>query len=206
MDATSTWARLAGMFVRPRRTVAAIVRGDSRRFVSTLAALGGVVFALSLVSGAPAGGHSSVLLLAVFGGALGGVASVFLMGWLGSLTGRWYGGRTSAAQLRAALAWGGVPYVAILLVRVPAILLLACRAPVLDTVGLTHATGLLWWLFALDLAAFVLFVWSLVSTLLAISEVQAFSVAKAVGSQMLAGVVIAVPFFGALSSAAALVG
>jgi signal peptidase I len=96
----------------PRQSIAHVISTDPRRHVWLLAALG-LIFGIilqSLVSG-----WATVLLdwraiaAIVIGGAILGVVGLyytaFFFGWAGHL----FGGRGSAAEVRAALAWGQLP-------------------------------------------------------------------------------------------------
>lgn len=189
MREVGPWAWLAGMFVRPRRTMSAVAANGPLPWTLLLAACAGVstVFQQAAAVQPVLPGSSSVIALAL-AGALIGIAGTYAFGWLAGLSGRWMGGRASTCGLGAAIAWGGVPGLlvgGVLLLRLglfgwPGVPALASMTPALLPV-----------LALLGLASIVFSCWSVFATVSAISEIQGFSSARAVGSALLAGVMFA---------------
>ena len=188
------WEFVPAMFVRPRRTIDAIVDGERYDWVIGLAAIGGIVDALAQVSGRQADvGLSMMAMMAavVIGGLVGGIVMLYLTGWLTAMTGRWLGGSASAEELRAALAWGRVPLLLVGVIYLVKFCLLGDQA-LADEVTLHLAPRVMLTAAALDLLASVFAIWSIVTTLAAVSAVQRFSAAKAVANLLLAGLVAGV--------------
>jgi len=188
------WEFVLAMFVRPRRTIDAIVDGERYGWVVGLAAIAGIVDALTQASGRQADlelAMTTMMVVTVIGGVLGGVVMLYVSGWLTAITGRWLGGTASVEELRAAFAWGRVPLLMVGVIYLVKFCLLGNRA-LTDVVTLHVAPGLMWTIAALDLSAGIFAIWSIVTTLAAVSAVQRFSAAKAVANLLLAGLVVGV--------------
>jgi hypothetical protein len=189
MDRTNDWALLPGMFLRPRRTISTVVANQRHSWVLALAMVGGVCDVLVRTADTrPAPTPASLLLVAAIGGSIGGVLMLYLSSWLVGTSGRWFGGRAPGSALRAALAWGRVPFLAAGLIFLAKLAFFGWggEARLLDE---GTRIGALWTLVVLNVAIDVLAVWSLVSTVAAVSEVQGISAARTVGSFLLAGVI-----------------
>lgn len=184
------WAFVPAMFVRPRRTIDAIVDGERYDWVIGLAAIAGIVDALAQASGRQAGVGLSMTTMAatVIGGLVGGIVMLYVTGWLTAMTGRWLGGSASAEELRAALAWGRVPLLVVGVIYLLKFGLLGDQA-LADEVSLHLAPRVMLTAAALDLLASVFAIWSIVTTLAAVSAVQRFSAAKVVANLLWAGLV-----------------
>lgn len=192
MERSNDWWALAGMFTRPRRTIAGIVADERYASVLLLAMLAGMFDVLERMADFRVTlSIARVALVAGVGGSLGGLLMLYLSGWLMHACGRWYGGKASAPALRAALAWGRVPFL------VAGVLFLARLAltggP--GAAGWAHRgfqASAFWAVFFLDIAGAILATWSLVSSVAAVSEVQDLSIARTVGSFVMAGVMFGV--------------
>ena len=190
----SDWNFVPAMFVRPRRTMDAIVDGKRYDWVLGLAAIGGIVDVLAQASGRHVGPEFSmmtIIAVTLIGGLLGGIVMLYVSGWLTAVSGRWLGGAASAEELRAAFAWGRVPLLVVGVIYVLKFCLLGNQA-LANVETLDVAPGVMWTVAALDLMAGVFAIWSLVTTVAAVSVVQRFSAAKAVGNLLLAGFVAGV--------------
>lgn len=191
MDVTRDWLCVPGMFLRPRQTIAAIVEDERYGPVMALAAVGGVFDALVRAADTkPDLAPAVACVLAVIVGSLGGVVMLYLSGWLVGVCGRWFGGRASGDQLRAALAWGRVPSIAAGLVFLAKQIGFGWGG---EAAVLEEGTqlGALWTLLGLNALMLAFALWSLVSTVVAVSEVQRISAARTVGSFLLAGLLFA---------------
>lgn len=61
----------------------------------------------------------ALVVLGLVGIALCWLIALYLFGWLATLIGRRLGGRANVADVRTALAWGSVPVIWSLIVRIP---------------------------------------------------------------------------------------
>lgn len=167
------------VWLHPRNTIKAILKYDPKYMVLPLAALAGIANnALDFESADMIVGGSSFIGSA-FVAALLGIVSLYISGFLLNLTGKWIKGKANALKLRAAVAWSGVPVVASLLLFIPLFFGLNTTAP--GIVGLSTITMM------------VLGIWSLVLYFVMISEVQKFSVWKALLNAFLASIIILIP-------------
>ena len=167
------------VWLHPRNTIKAILKYDPKYMVLPLAALAGIANnALDFESMDAIVGGSSFIGSA-FVAALLGIVSLYISGFLLSLTGRWINGKANALKLRAAIAWAGVPVVTSLLLFIP--LFFALNS---ESFGILSVSGI---------AFMILGVWSLVLQVGMISEIQKFSIWKAILNIILAGIVILIP-------------
>jgi hypothetical protein len=176
---------LLEMVTNPRKKIRKIIRIESRGQEIVLAILFGIDFTLSQLSFRNLGDFLPlpyVLMIAAIGGPVVGIVIMFLMGGLLHWTGNRLGGQASAEHLRAAYVWSFLPNLLALLLWLPQLLLLGTDSftsahpklesnPVLALVilvfiGLTTITN----------------VWSFILLLTNISEVQRFSIWRALGS------------------------
>jgi hypothetical protein len=167
------------VWLHPRNTIKALLKYDPKYMVLPLAVLAGIANnALDFESMDAIVGGSSFIGSA-FVAALLGIVSLYVSGFLLSLTGRWINGKANALKLRAAIAWAGVPVVASILLFIPLFFTLNS-----DSMGL-HGLSIIVFM--------ILGVWSLVLQVGMISEIQKFSIWKAILNIILAGIVILIP-------------
>ena len=183
---------LVSIWTRPRATIRSIVGTDPTRYVLVLAALAGVRQALNEMTISQLGdefGPAGLIILALGAGAVAGMVGLYLAAWLFEVTGRWLGGTARARELRAALAWGGVPLVAALLVVALEVLLYGQAIFTSALPSLNQKPVFL----ALRVVESVLSIWALVLLLKCVSEVQGFSIWKALVNTVLATLAIVLP-------------
>jgi len=167
------------VWLHPRDTIKAILKYDPKYMVLPLAALAGIANnALDFESMDAIVGGSS-FIGSVFVAALLGIVSLYVYGFLLNLTGKWIKGKANALKLRAAIAWSSVPVVSSLLLFIPLLFGLNNSAP--GIVGISTITMI------------VLGVWSLVLYFSMLSEVQKFSVWKAILNQILVAIIVLIP-------------
>ena len=193
---TTTMNPWFSMWLHPRRTIRQIVATDPDRFVLLLAAVGGIVEALTNATSDSQGDNLSlrtILLTALIAGPLMGIVGL----WLGSIllrwTGGWIGGQADSRRIRTALAWANVPLLWSLILWGPALLLFgaelfATATPIID--ASTMLSGL-YMVFSFGIGT--VSIWAFVVFLHALGEVQGFSAWKALGNSILAGLVVLVP-------------
>ncbi len=184
------------VWTRPRHTVRWVVGTDPRRSVLLLAGLGGIAQALDRASARNLGDRTplpAIIAAAVVVGPIWGVITLYVGGFLVWWTGRWFGGRGTPAEVRAAVAWSWVPAVAGLLLMVPQLAifgreLFTSETPVTDADPLANAA-----MIGFGAIDFGLAVWSVVLLLKCLGEVQGFSAWKAIGNVALAGGLVMAP-------------
>jgi len=184
------------IWTRPRKTIQRIVETDPEKHVVALAALGGVVQSLSEASNRDLGdrvGVLTILAVALIAGSIAGVIGVYLSAVLLRWTGKWIGGNASTVNLRAAMAWGYVPIIAVGVLWIPLVLLLGREAFASQTPYMNQSSGLALAVLVAGVLFVVAAVWTMVVVLKAIGQVQGFSAWKALGNSVLTGLVIVVP-------------
>lgn len=184
----STW-------IAPRKTIRQIVASDPKHLVLPLAAIGGIFRAIDLASRRSYGDvyPMPVLLIGIVGlGIVAGILGLYVVAWALQLTGGWMGGRASAEEIRAAVAWPNVltawifiPFLGILaLVRGD---LFTSETPRLHAYPLLALA-----LLGFSLLVLVVEVWTMVVSVKMLAEVQGFSAWKALGQMVLAYLYLAI--------------
>jgi signal peptidase I len=172
---------LISVWLTPREAIDQVLRTNSRRHVLLLAGLTGVANIVALLT--PAYGFWSGLFnwriaaAVILGGAVFGIVALYLWGWLLKWVGRPLGGAASMADIRTALAWGGVPGIV-----GTAICLVGCIT--LDFFGLASPRALT---IAFEIVVGLFGLWTWVCVIRAYKHVQHFGVWRAIASLVLAG-------------------
>ncbi len=170
------------IWTRPRSTIRTIVDTSPTQGFVVLATCYGVGKVLDRLANNPRSVDMSTGVLfgtAAVGGLFGGVFGLYLLGSLFEKTGQWLGGRADAQEVRAALAWGSVPSLVTLAFT---ILMIIAFGTQIDRA----AKPILLAYFA---CVIVFGIWTSITTVECIGEVQRFSFLKAFGSIVLGSVV-----------------
>lgn len=184
------------IWTRPRRTVRWLVNNDPERQVMVLAGAAGFAGVVDRAILEGLGDHlgwPGILLISGIIGPVLGIMSLLIGAWLLRVTGRLLGGQASTGELVTAYAWSSVPAVASIALLAPALLLFGqelftTRMPRVEAGGV-HAVA---WT-AYSGLKLLLGLWGIVLFLLAVSEVQRFSVPRALGNALLALAMVGVP-------------
>lgn len=185
------------MWCYPRQTIRRIVEADPDRHVLLIAAIGGIGDAIDRAAINSLGSHLSleaILLLSVVAGPVLGVISLYVVGFFLRLTGEWIGGGADSHDLRCAIAWSSVISIWAMVLWIPEVLLFGkelftWKRPMI------HASPVLTCLFWVFSAIEVIVgVWAFVVFLKCLSEVQRFSVWKALANALMAMVILVVSF------------
>jgi hypothetical protein len=181
------------MWTRPRATIAQIVERDPTHMVLVLAAIAGFGEALDRASMRSAGdtlGLPTIFVAAAIAGPVGGFVTLYLGSLLLRWTGSWIGGNASGVQIRAAMAWSGVPLIWALLLWVPELAIFGTELFTTATPRMDESIALALSFFAIEL---VIGVWAFVVFLKSLGQVQGFSAWKALANGVLALLVFVVP-------------
>jgi signal peptidase I len=177
---------LLTIWLKPRVTIERVLASYSTRWILVLAALNAIFGFLNgmIAKGHMGSGPPNLRLLACIAlgaGALG-IGSLYLAGLFFKWSGRLFRGHASAAELRAVIAWGGVPTVmglAAVFVVLTGLYLAGARSPGTQAVEVT-----------LQVIAGVLGLWSLVVLLLMLSRVQKFGFWRTIASAAIAYILL----------------
>jgi hypothetical protein len=188
-DAVAPFFRI---WIAPRDTIRQIVDTDSRRSVLVLAALSGALSGLegswlSAMSGPQAMPALWPFLVALKVAlyAIWGIAALYLAGWIITAACRIFGGIAPALHTRAAIAWASIPGIVATGLGVIAILAGIVTPRALAPGTFSFPPGLAVLSGALGL-------WGLIVELKCVGEVNRFSAWRALGAQLLVGVVLGV--------------
>jgi hypothetical protein len=180
------------IWIHPRVTIRRIIGTNSDAQVWLLAGLNGVARTIDRLSAKDAGDKWELPILLTFAGAAGtlfGIIGLYISGYLLRLSGQWIGGKATAREVRAAVAWSHVPMVGVLALWLIGIPFLGREFFSSDTPFLDEHPWLSFLLLGQGVLAITLYVWSLILMLQCLAEVQRFSAWKALGSVLLAGLV-----------------
>jgi signal peptidase I len=178
----SPWLSL---WLKPSGTIDRIVASDPRRRVLLLASLGGICGIALLLY---ANGLKPDLLdwrfavAFVLAGIAGGIANLYIAGFIYKWSGKIVGGKASAREVRAALAWGSVPTMVACVICL--VVVIWWGSPRLHG-SLTSITIALIVGFTLIVSVLPLTLWSYVATLRMLARVQGFGFCRAVANLVL---------------------
>jgi hypothetical protein len=186
------------IWYKPRGTIRAIVDNDPDYYVKLIAATGGVLTALSQMIDRGYGDSihwTGLLTMALIGGPIGGILSVYIAGaYFGFIT-EHLNGRAENREIRTVLAWSSMPLIVFSALSVPfwaaafgpelfKSQMPAFEARVMDSPFLA--------LFFLVMTGVMMFfgltfrLWSLTIFLKGLSEVNGFSVWRALAAAVIA--------------------
>jgi hypothetical protein len=170
------------IWTQPRQTVRSIVKENPKFGFVALSAIYGFPMALNLAQNLSLGGR--VPLWAILIGSLIvciilGMIGISISTWLLHVTGRWIGGKGSYQTIRTAVTWSNVPNVVTilmwaLLIGVFGGLVFSKQFTEMHFVG--SQAGIVFIIFLIQA---VISIWGFVILLQGLSEVQQFSVWKA---------------------------
>lgn len=195
MEFQNPWVSI---WTHPRATISRIIAENPNRSLWWLAAIYGFCSLMNMFQTVALGSAAStlwILILAIVLSPFYGYICFAVWSWFVFGVGKWFKGQGTFRTVRAAYAWSCVP----ILVNIPLWLLMVIifghqlflNFP--DAHLLPTAQVLI--LFLILIAKVVLSIWSLVIYLNALSEVQNFSVLKAILNVVVAGVILAMIFF-----------
>jgi len=183
------------IWTRPRATIRQQVEHDPEAWVLALVAMAGVGQLLGDASARSYGDRfdlPTLLFIALLAGPLLGILAAYVVGALLCWSGRLLGGSAHPAEIRAAIAWSSVPYVASMLLWVPELLLFGEELFTEATPRLDADPGLQALLLAFVAAELLAALWAFVLFLKCLGQVQDFSAWRALLNLLLPGVLIAV--------------
>ena len=190
----------------PRATIRNIVDTNPKKYVIVLAMLAGIgqtlnrEYSLTLGDSLPL---VSILLLGILLGPLVGIITLYLGGALFRWTGSRLGGKATAPEVRAAIAWSSVPTIVATLLYIPE---LAVFGEELFTSELTMTTNpaLMVALLGFGIIEIFVTIWALVIFLKCLAEVHRFSAWRAAGAALFGALIVGLPIAILLSEFTAL--
>ena len=194
----SSYNPWVSIWTSPRSTIARIVQENPNRGLWWLAFIYGFSGLLNTFQSMFLGrqfGLLALFLIAAVLGPLWGYVSFSVWSWVVSWTGKWLKGAGEFKTVRAAYAWSCFPLI-VNVVLWFALAALFGRSLFTDiSEGYPLTQGQMAMMMAILLIRLVVAIWSLVIYLNALAEVQKFSVLRAIGNVVIAGVLIAIVFY-----------
>jgi Yip1 domain len=181
------------MWTKPRATIQQILDTNSGRMILLLAALGGVIQAFHKADMSNLGESmslSAILTGALIGGSIAGIVGLYITSWLIGWTGKWLDGAATSREIRAALAWSSVPLLWVSLLWVAEFAYIGEELFISYMQVTRYSIGLSVTLFISTVIQAVGAAWALVAFVICLSQIQKFSVWKAVANTLLAGLVM----------------
>lgn len=185
------------IWVEPRATIRKIVTENPKQSLWLLAAIYGFSSLLNSFQSAAMGnqvGMLGIFLAAVILAPFWGYAVFAVWSWVICWTGKLLKGAGDFQKVRASYAWSCVPLAVNGILWI--VLILLFGLPLFSNFPqeqlLTDGQALL--LFFILIAKVVLAIWSLVIYLNALAEVQQYSVLRAIGNVIIAGVLVGIVF------------
>ncbi len=167
------------MLTKPRQTIQQIVDEDPNRYVLLLGLLGGGAGGVTQLPEIP--NPQTIQLYTLLLLPLMGVISIFIYAFVLRITGKWLGGQASPYELRAVVAWSYVLFIWSVLLLIPQIALFGSRV-LLDGFPKEDQSFWVGVFYAID---YLLLIWYGIIVLRALSQVQQFSVWRAILNTLL---------------------
>lgn len=175
------------MWLHPRRTLRGILSTNPRHFVLLLVLAAGIgtVCMQGLRFWWPAY-QAGALVLAVSAGVVLGVVRLYFFGWWYRWIGSWLGGSAKAIEVRAAIAWAGLPTVGLFGLWA----VLAVLSPEATVTGGVVTSGVP---VGFLLVSVVLWIWQAALSCHALGEAHQFSSWKGLGTLVISNTLLFVP-------------
>lgn len=185
-----------GIWVRPKETVAMILKGGYGAQAVAISMLSGVTYGFNHAQSQHLGeslGLLNILTMSIMTGIIGGALGLFGVAGILLFTGRWIGGTASYKDMWKTIGWASTPSAAAAFLWLLAILIFGDEFFRLQMTSVQNNYVLFGIYMMLVLAMFLMRLWQIVTTVACLAEVQQFSVAKAILNIFLAFAVILVP-------------
>lgn len=135
-----------------------------------------------------------IFLLALIVAPIWGYIAFAIWSYVVAFTGKWLKGNGGFQQVRAAFAWSCVPLAVGDLLWILMMVFVGTSLFINPSADLTFPPAQSMLLLFLLLGKVVLSIWSLVIYLNALAEVQQFSVFRAIGNVIIAGIIVGIVF------------
>ena len=192
MKEKSPWVAI---WSEPRATIRKIVEENPKKSLWILAAIYGFSSLLDSFQSAALGNQVGVVDIAIIALALTwiwGYVVFSIWSWVICWTGRLLKGQGDFPKVRAAYAWSCVPLALNGILWI--VLILVFGQPLFSNVPMERflSSGQVALLFIVLTCKVILAIWALVIYLNALSEVQQYSVLRAIGNVILAGIIVGI--------------
>lgn len=192
------------MCTEPRRTIRYIIDNQPRKHVLLLVIIHGILYSCKEVFAEKMGDEFpswELFLSTVFIGGLGSIALLYIVSGIIKLTGKLLKGKGTMEQIRASMAWSGLPFIFASVFLFP-MYTLSCWEVFEISISDGETINIIE-CFVIDVY-FIAFIWELVLQCKSLGEVQGFSAWKAVLNYLLTGIIL-LPIFAVAVAVAGLV-
>lgn len=184
------------MWVRPRATVRQILDTSPNRQIMLLAVLSGIISSFNNASGRSMGDNVPfpvVIVTCIVLGAIGGIIGLYISSAVLTWIGRQLGGQGQGPEVRAALAWASVPTIWGGTLLIPELILFGEELFTTATPRMASHPILALVLLAFGLIQIVIGIWGFIVFLHSLGEAHRFSAWRALGTAVLASLLILGP-------------
>lgn len=174
------------IWIRPRETMQSLLQKDPDDLVILLASFAGFSEILISASRNNLGDYMPVPVifsLAIILGPVIGIPGLFFGGVLFRWTGQWLGGQGTFPGIRAAIAWSFVPIICYSVLWIPKLIFLGDVLFISRVVVWGSKVHFI--IVGLNILRIIIVLWSITIFLKCLSEVQKFSIWKAIGNTIL---------------------
>lgn len=182
------------IWVRPRRTIRQIIDHNPTQAVNLLGALTGIYRLLNQAAKRSWGDTmpiGEILIFAIIIGSVFGNLALSIEAQLFRWIGKKLGGKASAAQVRAAVAWSSVPEATILVLFCPLTIMYGRKY---FSSSIDWLTPMIYYLIlGMGLLGLLLLIWRSVLTIICLAEVHEFSIWKSLMTAVLSSLAIGIP-------------
>ena len=192
MSGRGAWVSI---WVHPRETIRRIVTENKKRSLWLLASIYGFSSLLSCFQSFSLGsvvGAVSIFILALIFAPIWGYIAFAFWSFVVSWTGKWFKGVADFQSVRAAYAWSCVPLAVSDLIWVMMLVLFGASLFMAPPSGQIFPQGQTVVLLTLLFGKVILSIWSLVIYVNALAEVQKFSILRAIGNIVIAGILVGI--------------
>ncbi len=182
------------IWTEPRATIRRIVEENPNRNLWLLAAIYGFISLMTNAQSLALGQTNPIAILLLLIAVLSPIwGYLFFSIWSFAIfvIGKLFGGIGTFRAVRAAYAWSCVPFVINLILWIVLAIIFGQKLFMLGSVSQDLSEALMFLMFCILIARLVLAIWSLIIYFNALSEVQGYSILKAIFNVILAAVAIA---------------
>lgn len=186
------------ILTKPRDTIRAIVDYKLNYRLLILSFIYGFAGLITLASNVHLGSKLSVFSIFILSFVLAPLWGYILFNisaWFMLMTGKLLNGQAKFKEIRLATAWSSVPNIAIIIIWIALMLIFGSRLFLLSDPQVPISQFGIFLNFSAALIQAVASIWILVIYIIAISEVQKFSILRSIGNLILSGIFMAIIFF-----------
>jgi len=188
------------IWTKPRGTIRSIISSDPTKYVIVLAILSGIAQVLSSAAEYNLGDQLPlpfIFVIVLIAGSIMGMISLYIGGAILRWSGGLMGGRASATEVRAAIAWSAIPTIFATILWVPQLALFGTDLFTSMAPRIYFNPSL--YLF-FSIVQLVLGLWAFVLLLKTLGEIHGFSAWKGLASLAIPTLMFAVPSFCCLAA------